>query len=254
MVNAALPNVSESINPGIYSIANEAYHKGPGISRSGLMELKRSPYHYWYKHINPAYVAKPATPAQLFGHAFHTRVLEPDKFEGVTNVLTSYQKKLFGDLEPMLASLKQNKLAWGLIENAQIEQSLYWNDPDTGILCKCRPDILRQSLVADLKSSNDGSAWTFSKAILDYGYHIQMAMIREAVRIIQGINLQSFWFIVIEKSAPYVVSTYKLDAAALGKGLEEFKSLLQQYKACLAANDWPSYAVQEISLPRYAFN
>src|ERR1700685_2456199 len=69
------------IHPGIYNFSPEAYHQGLGISRSGLMEFKRSPYHYWYKHINPDYKPEPATPAQILGNALHTYVLEPDEFE-----------------------------------------------------------------------------------------------------------------------------------------------------------------------------
>ncbi|MDQ8040096.1 MAG: hypothetical protein REH83_06790, partial [Rickettsiella sp.] len=40
-----------NMEPGIYDISNEAYHQGPGISRSALMKFKRSPYHYWYEYI-----------------------------------------------------------------------------------------------------------------------------------------------------------------------------------------------------------
>ena len=35
------------MGPGIYSISNEDYHNGPAISRSALMEFRKSPYHYW---------------------------------------------------------------------------------------------------------------------------------------------------------------------------------------------------------------
>ena len=36
-----------SMEPGMHTISNEVYHQGPAISRSALMEFKRSPYHYW---------------------------------------------------------------------------------------------------------------------------------------------------------------------------------------------------------------
>ena len=266
------------MEPGIHTISNDAYHQGPGISRSALMEFKRSPYHYWYKYLNPYYVEDSATPAQIFGNALHTFILEPKEFEKQFFTLAKFDKRTkagaerwkqiqaeqgiktflkeeqYQELQQMAESLKKNKLALQLIENAQIEQSLFWTDPDTGILCKCRPDILRPTLVADLKTACDGSAWAFSKAIYDYGYHIQAAMIQEALRAIKKIEVTSFWFIVIEKSAPYVVSTYKLDAASLEKGQEDFKALLQHYKSCLETNDWPAYVAQEISLPNYAFN
>lgn len=264
---------------GIYNnISNEAYHQGPGISRSALMEFRKSPYHYWYKYKNRDYVEEPSTSTQVFGNAFHSFILEPQKFASQFYILPKFDKRTKAGLERwhhiqreqvnkiclteeqhqvlqhMAESLKQNGLALKLIEKAQIEQSLYWNDPDTGILCKCRPDILRPRLVADLKTAQDGSAWAFSKAVYEYGYHIQAAMIREALQVIQGIDIQSFWFLVIEKSAPYVVSTYKLDAAALEKGKEDFKALLSRYQACLKTNHWPAYEAQEISLPHYAFH
>lgn len=268
----------KKIKPGIYDISVEDYHRGPGLSRSGLVEYKRSPYHYWYKYINPEYIPESPTPAQVLGNALHTVILEPDKFKGQFAVLPKIDKRTkagaeqwkqlqsqlgnkmlltesqYEELQAMKVNVEKNTLVVQLIQNAQIEQSLYWTDPDTGILCKCRPDILRPSLVADLKTAQDGSAWSFSKAIYDYGYHIQAAMIREALQAIKEIDIQSFWFIVIEKSAPYVVSTYKLDTAALEKGKEDFKALLQRYKSCLEKNDWPAYAAQEISLPQYAFN
>ncbi|WP_246562470.1 PD-(D/E)XK nuclease-like domain-containing protein [Rickettsiella endosymbiont of Dermanyssus gallinae] len=276
---SALTPSKNHMEPGIYDISNEAYHRGSGISRSGLMEIKKhSPYHYWYKYLNSEYVAEPATPAQLLGNALHTFILEPKKFEKQFFILPKFDKRTkagaerwqhiqkdlgnkvvlselqYQELQAMADSFKKNKIACQLIENAQIEQSLYWTDPSTDTLCKCRPDILRSSLVADLKTTQDGSAFSFSKAIYDYGYHIQAAMIREALRQIKQIDVTSFWFIVIEKSPPYVVSTYKLDEISLKKGYEEFKYLIARYKHCLAANDWPAYETQEISLPKYAFN
>lgn len=271
-------NIREELQPGVYNISNEAYHHGPGISRSSLMELKRSPYHYWYKYINSNYVAEPATPAQAFGNALHSFILEPKEFEEQFFVLPKFDKRTkagaerwqkiqvefanktflteaqYQELQIMAESLQKNRLALQLIEHAQIEKSLYWTDPDTGILCKCRPDILRSNLVCDLKTAQDGCPRSFQYAAFDYGYHIQAAMIREALLHIQKIKVDDFLFIVIEKSTPYVTAIYQLAQASLKKGYDEFKGLLQRYKECLESKHWPSYVMQEISLPRYAFN
>lgn len=274
-----LQNVSKrSMEPGIYDISNDVYHQGPGISRSALMEFKRSPHHYWYKYLNPYYVPESATPAQIFGNALHTFILEPKEFEIQFFILPKFDKRTkagaerwqqiqkecsnkiflteaqYQELQQMADSLQKNKLALQLIENAQIEQSLYWTDPDTGILCKCRPDILQRNFVCDLKSAQDGSAWAFSKAVLDYGYHIQAAMIQEALLHIKKVKVNDFFFIVIEKAEPFVTVVYQLDKKSIDKGRDEFKSLLQAYKQHLEADNWPSYQSQEISLPRYAFN
>ena len=81
------------MEPGIYDISNEAYHQGPGISRSALLEFKKSPYHYWYKYKNPDYIPESPTPAQILGHALHTAILEPEKVEEQFVVLPKVDKR-----------------------------------------------------------------------------------------------------------------------------------------------------------------
>ncbi|HEY2566533.1 MAG TPA: PD-(D/E)XK nuclease-like domain-containing protein [Candidatus Aquirickettsiella sp.] len=267
----------KSIKPGLYDLSIEDYHRGLGISRSGLMEFKRSPYHYWYKYLNPDYQPEPATTAQILGNALHTYVLEPNEFEKRYFVISEFNKTTkegkarwqqiqfelgnreilsfhqYQTLQHMTASLQKHKLAMQLIENAEIEQSLYWTDPDAGILCKCRPDILRCNLICDLKTAQDGSPRSFQYAVFNYGYHIQAVMIQEAIKQLKQTVIKDFLFLVIEKSAPYAISIYQLDEASIEQGRHEFKQLLMRYKHCLETNEWPTYTIQEISLPRYAF-
>lgn len=66
--------------PGIYEISNDEYHAAAGISRSMLVDFKRSPRHFWYKHLNKNYVKPESTPAMQFGTALHTALLEPQEF------------------------------------------------------------------------------------------------------------------------------------------------------------------------------
>lgn len=252
----------KKINPGIYDLSIDDYHRGPGISRSGLMEFKRSLYHYWYKYLNPDYQPEPPTPAQILGNALHTYLLEPNEFNKRYFVIPKFNKvtkegkarwetikaeignkqtlssNQYQVLQAMVESFNKHELASQFLEKAKVEQSIYWTDKETKVLCKCRPDILHPSVVVDLKTTQNGSVQSFSKTIYDYGYHIQEAMIREALQKVKKIEVQSFWFIVIEKTAPYVVSTYKLAIEALEKGKEDFKHLLKCYQICLKTNHW----------------
>lgn len=66
---------------GIHDIPNEMYHGSSGVSRSALMELKRSPYHYWYKYLNPDREDEKPTQAMKIGELVHALVLEPKYFE-----------------------------------------------------------------------------------------------------------------------------------------------------------------------------
>lgn len=65
------------IKPGnLYSgLPNGLYHKGPGISKSGLDLIRRSPMHYKFMKENP----RPSTPALVIGQALHCLVLEGEE-------------------------------------------------------------------------------------------------------------------------------------------------------------------------------
>lgn len=65
---------------GIHDIPNEVYHASEGLSRSALMEFKKSPYHYWHKYLNPERKPSYCTPAMKLGELVHVLVLEPQHF------------------------------------------------------------------------------------------------------------------------------------------------------------------------------
>lgn len=67
------------MTPGVYDgISNADYHGGPGISKSGLDLIHRSPMHYHFA-VTAANDNEP-TPAQKIGTAFHALLLEPEEF------------------------------------------------------------------------------------------------------------------------------------------------------------------------------
>lgn len=80
--------------PGIYTISNEHYHQSVGISRSGIMEFKRSPKHYWYKYVNPNHIPAIPTYDMEFGTAVHAYILEPEKFDQEYVVKPDKREKL----------------------------------------------------------------------------------------------------------------------------------------------------------------
>lgn len=66
------------ICPGIWrDVPNEVYHRGPGISKSGLDLIDTSGALYWTMKQNP----REATDAMFLGTVLHALVLEPDTFE-----------------------------------------------------------------------------------------------------------------------------------------------------------------------------
>ncbi|QOE32767.1 exonuclease [Achromobacter phage Mano] len=69
------------MKPGFYDgIPNAEYHGGPGISKSGLDLIARSPLHYRAVVDAANDNQREPTPAQMLGTAFHCLLLEPDVF------------------------------------------------------------------------------------------------------------------------------------------------------------------------------
>ena len=57
-------------------MTEQEYNKAPGIRRSLLWEIRRSPAHLKWRMENPP----EATPALIFGQALHAAVLTPEDY------------------------------------------------------------------------------------------------------------------------------------------------------------------------------
>lgn len=269
---------------GVHDISIEQYHSGPGISRSGLMDISKSPLHYWHNSINPNKIEKEPPPvitkmdALGFGNALHTFVLENDEFMNRYIILpkvsraTKAGKEAFANakqeadslnkeilcqeaftvIQSMSDSIQAHPDAPGLISEALYEQSIFWKDIDTGLLCKVRPDIWHQNMIVDLKTCQSASERDFQRSVYSFGYHVQAGMIKEALARQLAINMENFLFVAVEKEPPYAVAVYQLDELAVEQGVYDFKQLLLTLKHHLDTDRWPSYQTGRITLPNYA--
>lgn len=164
---------------------------------------------------------------------------------------TAISKSDLDELKLMKKALMEDKDCLKAIEGARYEQSIYWVDEDTGLLCKCRPDIWHNNLIVDLKTTKDASYFAFQRDFYNEGYHIQLGMIHLALKSI-GIHMENFMDLAIEKEVPYCSAIFECDQSAIQHGIDEFKESLIGIKQCMAKNYWPSYAPSHISKPTWA--
>lgn len=78
-------------------------------------------------------------------------------------------------LHEMREMLLQHEKARLLLKGGKAELSIFWNHPEYGYLCKCRPDYLREDLkvIVDYKTCIDASPEGFGRAVYNFRYHNQ---------------------------------------------------------------------------------
>ena len=155
-------------------------------------------------------------------------------------------------------SVLDTKLAKTILRNGAPEQSVFWIDPETGVLCKCRPDWLCEpnpnSAILDVKTTVDASPEGFARAVFKYGYHRQAAWYLDGVEAATGMTPDSFMFLALEKTNPFAHAFYYADEQMIEQGRIENRALLRRYADCLAEDKWPGYdeKLLPLSLPRWA--
>ncbi|EAC0965134.1 PD-(D/E)XK nuclease-like domain-containing protein [Salmonella enterica] len=270
--------VPDDIQPGIYyDIPNEAYHAGPGVSKSQLDDIADTPAIYLWRKNAPVDTEK--TKSLDTGTAFHCRVLEPEEFSKRFIIAPEFnrrtsagkeEEKTFLEecartgrtvltaeegrkIELMYQSVMALPLGQWLVESAgYAESSVYWEDPETGILCRCRPDkIIPEFLwIMDVKTTAD--IQRFRTAYYDYRYHVQDAFYSDGYRAQFG-EIPTFVFLVASTTAEcgrYPVEIFMMGEDAKLAGQREYRRNLQTLAECLNNDEWP--AIKTLSLPRWA--
>jgi len=253
------------------NINNADYHADPAISASQLKEISRSPFHYWKRYVDPDRSPSEPTAAMRVGSLAHCAVLEPDELskryqlapdrrtkEGKAAVIEMAAAGIEAVSEAdmvlavnMAIAVHGHPTAGALLQSGQAEQSFWWDDIATGLRCKCRPDWLSVdgATIVDLKTCVDASPAGFASAVGRFSYQLQ------AVHYLCGTLATRFIFVAVEKSFPYAIGVYELDAQAMVHGAVLRHNALQILQDCKAVNSWPSYTddgIQALQLPGWA--
>ncbi len=266
------------IEQGIHNaLPAEEYHRREiGIvSNSALKYIRRSPAHYkaWIDGVHQ----RKDTAALMFGRAFHMALLEPEKFASTYIELPKFSGKGMkaakeawlaehADCDPlkmddlltitaMVESVKAHPLASQMIRDGRPELTLSWKDAETGLSCKARLDYYVESLgmIADVKTAEDASWDEFRRDVATYSYHIQDALYRSAALALD-MPVQHFVLLAVEKSPPYAVATYTLDAEGIGRGYQAARRDMDTLAHCMKTGRFPAYpeTIREIEVPPWA--
>lgn len=257
---------------GIYSNLDAAlYHAqltpGPSLSSSMARTLINEcpAMLHANSYLNPAHEREESAHFDI-GQAVHLLYLETEKFSEAVCVIDAddWRKKeaqqqrdearaagkipLLAKTAREIVSMRSALLSHPIAGKAfagegYSELSLVWKDSETGVWLKARPDWTPAnfSFLVDLKTSTTANPSEFARKAYGLGYHMQAAWYLDAVEALTGERPGQFWFVVQDKSFPFLcsVATFDDDAIAAGRILN--RAAVRKFAACVEKDEWPGY-------------
>jgi exodeoxyribonuclease VIII len=260
------------------------YHANRALSHSKLSCLAQSPIEFKMRYVDdPPSLPPKDTAAFAMGNAVHCLALELEKFDERFAVAPKIDRRTTA-----------GKVAWAeYLEDSKGKIVLSEQDHEDAIACvqalydhaefatimqqprrvevpfefdlfghrfKAKPDCIVDSmrLIVDIKTTDDASPHRWQWSAVDYGYHRQACLYKEALRQARD-ALYRFIFAVVEKPKPSTrgmqpaVALYELDFETMEMGFGDICSLVQEYEQRLETNNWKqpySSGIVPLRLPK----
>jgi hypothetical protein len=234
----------------------EEYHALDHISASKLKMVHKSP-----SHLHGAEAFK-TTPDMEMGTAFHSVTLEPEK-DGViyhtakTAAAKDYKQAVINNPGKIVLTLPRSQLLKTMkrnFEGSDVHKRMMAGRGASevtilgeleGVKTKCRIDRLKFTddgcIIYDLKTiaTMPKSPKAFYYEILKWLYHLQNAWYWDMC-VAAGLKPLKFYFIFVEKSAPYNFYQVHLSDEVIQDGRLKAYSAFDKYIECKESGIWPS--------------
>lgn len=132
------------------------------------------------------------------------------------------------------------------------QDSAFWQDKDSGLWCKCRPDYRhhgqsikpdgrrRWATLVDLKVTGTFDTHSWTRVAHRLKYHWQAAMYLDGVSVASGHVYDRFLFVVAESKPPHHVAVREMPASIIEQGREEYQAALRKVKYWSEQGHWPT--------------
>lgn len=257
-----------------YDMPDAQYHQRPELSSTGarllLPEYGGSPAKFKYRqgietHSHTFDLGK-AVHARVLGVGAHA-VAYPDDVLAANGAASTKAAKDWAadvradggvpmkasDLKPiedMAESMLAHTEARAFLERVPGREVSIFVDVD-GAATRARFDIHAGNDGGDVKTAVDASPDGFNRAVNTYGLHVQEAWYRAAHYAETGTELDKFKFLVVEKTAPYLVGVYDLDIMWRDIGKEQAAKAREVWLRCVETGEWPGYTSGTLSCPTH---
>jgi hypothetical protein len=266
------------------------YYANKALSHSKLSCLAQNPMEFKMRYVDdPPSLSPKESDAFAMGHAVHCLALEPEKFDERFAAAPKIDRRTKeGKLQALI--FEQNNKGKIVIDeqdyadamacvqalNNHAEFATIMAQPRRvevpfefdlfGHRFKAKPDAIIDSmkLIIDIKTTDDASPHRWQWSAVDYGYHRQAWIYRNAIELSHAnkepvTESYRFIFAVVEKPKPSTrgipptVALYELDSDTMRMGCEDTFALVNEYEKRLETNNWQqpySSGIVPLRLPK----
>jgi hypothetical protein len=261
----------------IADLAAADYHAdrtggAPSLSSSiANLLINRSPLHAWTAHprLNPNWEPQVDDKFDI-GTVVHALLLQglnvmevlsfPDfksnaakeardaaRANGRVPLLTKHAKHVEEMVNAVAPQLEQFDVDPIPLTGGKPEQTMVWQDTQTGVWCRARLDWLHDDLSAidDLKTtSRSANPEAWSRNLYSYGCDVQAAFYLRGLKAMapRSQMIATTWrWLVVETTPPYALSVVTPGPAVLALADEKVDYALATWKRCLETDTWPGY-------------
>ena len=265
-----MPDTTTELTAGV---SETRYHADTtSLSSTGARKVLACPARFKWERDNPP----PPRAAFDMGHVAHTLILGEGSQIAVIEAPDWRSKAAQAERDevraagavPILAAdydaamrmrdgVMGHLLAAQLFAEGRPELSGWWNDEQTGVTLRFRPDWLTEvdgrTVCVDLKTTVSADPDEFIRSIVKFGYHFQASWYVDGL-IAHGYDDPRFVIVAVEKSAPHLVSVIELDDTAIAQGRRLNREAIDLYHDCTTTDTWPAYGDEchLLSLPEWA--
>lgn len=278
------------VNGKVLNEPAEAYHSRKERSRGQLWDFIESKRLFEARHIlGTVPQKKPSKPMDI-GTLGHGALLEPERIDdmyvvipdgllsGENRAIQSKEAKAWRDEHLAAGKIvikdtdlpKIKAIAANVLKECEvflrgasfIEKTIIWTDPETGIECRCRPDIMRFTnrntiIMVDAKFTTDISPHAFRGKIESLGYWLQDAHYSDGGHIAIGMPVEQFLFVAVQSEPPYQCRAYQLDDDSREGAVLTRKNAMNDLAECMRtgnfAEPWEGQ-VTKVSVRGFAFS
>lgn len=155
----------------------------------------------------------------------------------------------YGHIQNMAESMAAETRIEGILQG-ELEQSVFYRDPKTGLWVKSRMDVRPlDDTLSDFKTTTDAAPHACARAMDKHRYDMQFALGCEALWRVAGQKITGCIAVFVEKSPPYAVTPYPISTHAIERAAQENRRALNTFAECLKRGEWPGYLLPDNYLP-----